>query len=149
TTAATPLSPSTATLISLGASHTLVVTPTGVVYSFGSNFNSELGDGTTQGRSTPDTISGTNYTWKVGTPTFNVTAGTYTVEKTVTVNEATPGATIHYTLDGNDPTESDPVVAGGGTIQIDQTRTLKARAWNGTMPVSNLTSAVYTLAVAS
>ena len=148
-TATAPLAPSTAVLLSLGPSYSLAVTSTGVVYSFGSNNSSELGDGTTQWRSTPDTISGTNYTWKVGTPTFNVNAGTYNVEKTVTVTEATPGATIHYTLDGNDPTESDPTVASGGTVQIDQTRTLKARAWNGTMPVSNLASAVYTLTVAT
>ena len=148
-TATTPLAPSTAAILSLGASHSLAVTSTGIVYSFGSNNSSELGDGTAQARSTPDTISGTNYTWKVGTPTFNVNAGTYSVEKTVTVTEATPGAIIHYTLDGNDPTESDPVVSSGGTVLIDQTRTLKARAWNGTMPVSNQASAVYTLSVAT
>ena len=61
----------------------------------------------------------------------------------------TPGATVHYTLTGTDPTESDPVVASGGTVLIDESRTLKARAWNGTMPASNVASAVYTLQVAT
>jgi alpha-tubulin suppressor-like RCC1 family protein len=148
-TATTPVAPSNAVHLTLGASHSLAVTSTGVVYTFGSNWSSELGDGTTQARSTPDTISGPNYTWKVGTPTFNPSTNTYTVEKTVAVSEATPGATIHYTLTGADPTESDPVVASGGTVQIDQSYTLKARAWNGTMPASNIATAVYTLQVAT
>ena len=65
------------------------------------------------------------------------------------VSDATPGATDHYTLTGIDPTESDPVVASGGTVLIDESRTLKARAWNGTMPESNVASAVYTLQVAT
>jgi len=94
-------------------------------------------------------ISGANYAWKVGTPVFSVAAGTYTTEKTVVVTCATPGATIHYTLDGAEPTESDPTVASGGTVVIDQSRTLKAHAWNGTAPASEIASAVYTLQVAT
>ena len=147
--ATTLAAPTGVSLLAVGANHTLAVTSTGVVYSWGSNSSSQLGDGTTTGRTTPDAISDVNYAWKVGTPTFNTSAGTYNVEKTVTISEATPGATIHYTLNGVDPTESDPVVASGGTVLIDESRTLKARAWNGAMPVSNLASAVYTLQVAS
>ena len=36
----------------------------------------------------------------------------------MTATEA--GTTLHYTLNGADPTESDPVVASGGTVAIAQ-----------------------------
>jgi alpha-tubulin suppressor-like RCC1 family protein len=145
-TAVTP--PTNVALVALGGSHSLAVTSTGVVSSWGANTASELGDGTTIQRQVPDTISGPNFDWKVGTPTFNTNAGSYTVEKSVVVAVATPSATIHYTLNGTDPTQSDPTVASGGTVLIDESRTLKARAFNGAMPASNITTAVYTLTVA-
>jgi hypothetical protein len=65
----------------------------------------------------------------------------------VTVTEETPGATVHYTLNGDDPTESDPTIASGATIVIDRVRTLKARAWKTGMPDSHIGSAVFTLNV--
>jgi len=55
--------------------------------------------------------------------------------------------TIHYTLDGNDPTTNDPVVASGSTVTIDVSRTLKAKAWKTGFPTSNTATAVYTLQV--
>jgi Regulator of chromosome condensation (RCC1) repeat len=98
--------PTTGIHLALGANHSLAVTAAGVVYTFGGNASSQLGEGTAQGRSTPDTISGLNHDWKVGTPTFNTNPGTYNVEKSVVVSDATPGATVHYTLTGIDPTEA-------------------------------------------
>jgi alpha-tubulin suppressor-like RCC1 family protein len=136
-------------LLGAGQEHALGVTTTGVVWSWGANAWGQIGDGTTVGRPTPVAISDVDYAWKVGTPVFSVAAGTYTTEKTVIVTCVTPGAAIHYTLNGDTPTESDAVVASGGSILIDQTRTLKARAWKTGMPASSATTAVYTLAVSS
>jgi alpha-tubulin suppressor-like RCC1 family protein len=134
-----------------GYSHTLLVTANGVVWGVphGVPSNGQLGDGTTTQPASSIAISDPAYAWKVATPSFNVAAGTYTVEKVVTVTVLTTGATIHYTVTGADPTESDPVIASGATVTIDQTRTLKARAWKTGFPTSNVASATYTLQVAT
>jgi alpha-tubulin suppressor-like RCC1 family protein len=130
------------------ASHTVVVTPTGIVRTWGSNSSGQLGDGTTIGRTWPTAISDAGYAWWVSTPVFSVATGIYTVSQTVTITAATPGAEIHYTLTGDDPTEADAAIASGASILIDQTRTLKARAWKTGSPPSAQAMAAYTLAVA-
>ena len=75
--------------------------------------------------------------------------GTYSTVKTVTVTVATPGATITYTLTGVDPTAADTPIASGSSLTIDQSRTLKARAFNAGFPDSAVTAASYTLQVAT
>jgi len=135
--------------IGAGRSHAVAVTTGGVVLTWGYNVNGQLGDGTTQDRWTPVGISGPNYDWKVSTPVFSVASGTYTTEKTVVVTAATPEAIIHYTIDGADPTEADASVVSGGSIQINQTRTVKGRAFKTGMPASNIAVAAYTLSVAN
>src|SRR5258708_32080659 len=47
----------------------------------------------------------------------------------VRISEDTPGATIHYTTNGQDPSENDPTVASGGSITVNQSLSLKARAY--------------------
>jgi hypothetical protein len=46
----------------------------------------------------------------------------------VTLTCPTLGAVIRYTTNGQDRTESDPVIASGGTVLVDRSLTLKARA---------------------
>jgi alpha-tubulin suppressor-like RCC1 family protein len=130
-------------------SHSVAVTSDGVVWTFGYNGTGQLGDGTTAYSTTPLAISGSGYAWKVAAPSFSVAGGTYSTDRTVTVSCVTAGATIHYTVNGVDPTESDPVIASGGTVSVGQTLTLKARAWKTGAPTSNLTSATYTMVVAN
>ncbi len=133
--------------MSAGQLHTMAVSSTGVVWTWGDNSYGQLGDGTQQRRLTPNAISEAGYAWKVGTPVFSVSGGNYYTDKTVTVTCGTPSAEIHYTLNGNAPTTGDPIVASGGTVLIDQTRTLQARAWKAGSPTSDVTSALYTLVV--
>ncbi len=130
------------------ASHTVAVSPTGIVRTWGSNGAGQLGDGTTISRSWPTALSDAGYAWWVSTPVFSVATGTYTVSQTVTITAATAGAEIHYTLTGDDPTQADTQIASGATVAIDQTRTLKARAWKTGSPPSAQAMATYTLAVA-
>lgn len=60
---------------------------------------------------------------RVSTPQFNPPPGTYGTDIDVSISTMTGGATIHYTVDGSEPTTSSPVfdpespiaVAGDGT----------------------------------
>ena len=86
------------------------------------------------------TISGTP---TVSTPTFSPAAGTYAEAQEVTISSATPGATIYYTLDGNDPTTSSDVYSSA--IEIDETTTIKAIAVKDGMNDSDVAEATYTI----
>lgn len=47
----------------------------------------------------------------------------------LTITCGTPGAEIHYTLSGSEPTLFDPAIASGGTLTINRNWTVKAKAW--------------------
>src|SRR6266516_2446349 len=80
---------------------------------------------------------------QVATPAFSPGGGTYTGSVTVTISDATSGATIHYTIDGSTPTTSSPVY--GGALTFTQTTTLKAMAAASGMTNSGVASATYTI----
>lgn len=138
-----------ATAVTAGHYHTAAVDASGIVWTWGRNDGGQLGDGTLASRLTPDTISGAGFDWRVATPVFNVATGTYTSDRVVTVTTDTAGATIHYTQNGSQPTESDPVVASGGTVTVSTSQTVKAAAWKAGMPASAVMSATYELKVAT
>jgi alpha-tubulin suppressor-like RCC1 family protein len=135
--------------IAAGDDHSVAVTSDGIVHTWGSNEVYQLGDGTTVDRWSPIAISTTGYDWKVATPTFSVEAGTYTLTKTVTVSVATAGATIRYTQNGNEPTESDSSIASGSSVAVNISQTLKAKAFKGGVPSSNTESPHYELKVSA
>ena len=86
---------------------------------------------------------------RVATPTFSAEGGEYSTLVMVTIRVSTHGATIRYTQNGLDPTESDPLIVSGSTIAINRTVTLKARAFaNGRRP-SDVKTATYTIVVAA
>jgi alpha-tubulin suppressor-like RCC1 family protein len=134
-------------LIGAGANHIITASTTGVVRTWANNLNGMLGDGTITTRKVPTDISDAAYLWKVGTPVFNVNAGTHNQDRDVRIDVETPDAEIHYTLDGNEPTTSDPTIVSGNTVTIDQTGTLKARAWKTGHGTSHTASALYTMVV--
>ena len=75
-------------------------------------------------------------------PTFSVAAGAYFEAQTVELACATEGATIHYTLDGTDPTEASPVYSAA--LVINATTTVKAIAIKAGAE-SGIVSATYTI----
>lgn len=76
-------------------------------------------------------------------PTFSPNGGTYTTTVNVTIACSTSGAVIHYTTNGADPTENDPVVASGSAVLIGRNLTLKAKAWASGSPDSAVKAALY------
>ena len=79
----------------------------------------------------------------VATPTFSPAAGTYYEAQNVTISCTTEGATIHYTLDGTDPTANSAIYST--PIAISQTTTLKAIGVKDGMNNSSVASATYTI----
>ncbi|MEI9966944.1 MAG: chitobiase/beta-hexosaminidase C-terminal domain-containing protein [Candidatus Moraniibacteriota bacterium] len=61
----------------------------------------------------------------------------------VTVTDATPAATIHFTLDSSVPTPSSASVGSGGTIPITKRSTLKVKAFLTGHTESAVVSASY------
>lgn len=80
------------------------------------------------------------------TPTFSPAAGTYTAAQNVALSCATDGATIRYTIDGTDPTESS--TAYSSAIPVSATTTIKAKAFKTGMTPSAIASATYTINIA-
>lgn len=76
-------------------------------------------------------------------PTFSPAGGIYSTAQSVTLSTSTEGATIYYTLDGNDPTTSSNVYLSA--IDVSETTTIKAMAVKADMDNSSVASATYTI----
>jgi Chitobiase/beta-hexosaminidase C-terminal domain len=77
------------------------------------------------------------------TPTFSVAAGTYISTQSVTLSDATAGATIYYTTNGSTPTTSSTVYLGA--ISVSATETIEAIAVATGYSSSAVASASYTI----
>jgi alpha-tubulin suppressor-like RCC1 family protein len=126
-----------------GTAHSVAVDTAGLVWTWGSGGVGQLGNGTTTTQGTPAPISGGGQTWGVAEPTATPASGTYDAGQAVTLTSVTPGATIRYTTNGVDPTDTDAVASGA--ITITQTTTLKARAWKTGLTASAVRTFTYTL----
>jgi alpha-tubulin suppressor-like RCC1 family protein len=80
-------------------------------------------------------------------PGLSPGSSTYNTPQNVTVSCAVTGTTVRYTTNGQDPTQSDPVVACGGVVPVDQSLTLKAKGWKSGWLPSAVSAATYTMAV--
>ena len=80
-------------------------------------------------------------------PFFDTPGGTYLSARTVRVFNSTPGAEIHYTLNGSTPTLTNATIAHGDSISITNGVTLKAKAWYTGRAPSAVASATYDFAV--
>jgi Chitobiase/beta-hexosaminidase C-terminal domain len=85
------------------------------------------------GGGTPDTVA---------TPTFAPRAGSYPAAQNVSIS-STNGATIRYTIDGSNPSETAGTVYSGSAVSITSNLTLKAIAYKSGMTDSAVASAEY------
>ncbi|PKL42693.1 MAG: hypothetical protein CVV42_20775, partial [Candidatus Riflebacteria bacterium HGW-Riflebacteria-2] len=83
------------------------------------------------------------YTFQAATPQFNLSSGMYPTTQSVELTTNTIGGVIHYTLDGTDPVPTSPVY--NVALLISESKTIKARAYNGDYLPSPITSATYVI----
>lgn len=84
------------------------------------------------------------YTLQCVAPTFNVAAGTYTGAQTVAISSTTPGVTIRYTTNGNNPSTNTGTVYSE-PITVSSSQTVKAIAYKTNWSASTVASATYTI----
>ena len=77
----------------------------------------------------------------VNAPVFDPPGGNQSGPINVKITSTTTGATIRYTLDGTDPTESSAVYSSA--IPVSSQTTIKAKAWKDGMEPSSISAAVY------
>jgi N-acetylneuraminic acid mutarotase len=90
-------------------------------------------------------IPHTNGLPAAATPTFSVPSGTYTSAQSVTLNDATAGASLYYTLDGTSPNINSSVYTQ--PIAVSATSTLKVVAVGANHANSAIATANYLLPV--
>lgn len=94
---------------------------------------------------TPSIIASATYviTGTVDSPMFSPAPGVYTTAQNISMNCATPGAQIRYTLDGTEPTATSTLYNNPVTIAV--TTTVKAKAFLVNWNPSPTATAVYTI----
>ena len=80
---------------------------------------------------------------KPPTPVFNPPAGTYTTAQTVSITCSTTGATIRYTTNGSEPTESSARYTK--PLSVSENTTLKAKCFKSGWTPSSTACAIYTI----
>lgn len=99
----------------------------------------------------PSEIATANYiiTGTVATPTFSPVAGTYNTPIDVTIESETPMATIYFTIDGTEPTESSLLYNPDIPINLTESTVIKAKAYRSSWISSSTAVAAYTIVVAN
>ena len=91
---------------------------------------------------TPGETNSNSFIGLVADTSFSVDRGFYDAPFDVEITSATEGATIRYTLDGSEPSETNGLVYNG-PIAISQTSTLRAIAFKPGMQSTNVDTQTY------
>lgn len=78
---------------------------------------------------------------RVSVPRCNISGGTYDKIDPISIRCTTPGAEIHYTTDGTEPTKNSPIYTG--TIAVNGKTTIKAIAIKSGLVDSYVMTTVY------
>ena len=81
---------------------------------------------------------------QVAAPVFSPVGGSYPSAQNVVVTCSTPDTVIHYTTNGQEPTQNNPPVASGASVAVGNSLTLKAKAWKAGWPAGWSASATET-----
>jgi hypothetical protein len=103
--------------------------------------NTELRSRATKPGLTASTVSKVDYFIQAGTPSFTPPPGTFDTTQRVAMATTTPGAGIHYTLDGSAPTDSSPLYSA--PISVGTAETIKAIATKSGLASSAVDTARY------
>jgi subtilase family serine protease len=125
-----------------GGSCTLVVDGTSLV-SGANSITATFAASPQYPSSTSSVLTITVTAGSTATPTFTPVAGTYTAKQSVTITDATSGATIYYTTNGTAPTTASTKYTGA--ISVAATETLEAIAVATGYANSAVASAKYTI----
>jgi alpha-tubulin suppressor-like RCC1 family protein len=127
-------------------SHSTGVMSDGSVWAWGNNTSGQLGNGLRINANLPVSVLFT-FATQVARPSFSPEGGADIFSSLkIKITCSTSGAIIHYTTDGSDPSESDPVIASGSKKKLGAGITvLKARAFKNGLAVSEVKAAVYQL----
>jgi RHS repeat-associated protein len=93
-------------------------------------------------------VAASAYVISVAAPTFNPAAGTYGAAQSVAISSTTSGASIRYTIDGSTPTSTTGTLYGA-PITVSVNTTVKAVAYKTGMGDSSVSTATYTITVAT
>jgi len=80
---------------------------------------------------------------RVETPSFAPAAGIYPGPQQISLSSATPGATIRFTTNGSDPTETSTIYAS--PIEVSATMTIQAKAFKAGWAPSDIATGTYTI----
>ena len=80
-------------------------------------------------------------------PTFSP-SGQVSHTEFIGLHSATPGAVIHYTLDGSEPSLTSSEIPSGGTISVLPGQTIKALAYRADLLPSEVSSVTYSFQTA-
>jgi hypothetical protein len=89
---------------------------------------------------TPSPILIAVYQMRVATPTMTPNGGTFTASTLVQMNTATANATVRYSLDGDDPTDTSPAAT---SVIVPLDSILKVRAFRAGWEPSNVIDAAF------
>lgn len=90
---------------------------------------------------TPDASNNSSvcYSGYASIPIFSVSGGFYPSTQIITLSTTTPGGVIRYSLNGNDPTASDPLYTS--PITVSSTKVIRAKVFaNGKLPSPTVTN---------
>lgn len=92
--------------------------------------------------STPGAANGAGFDGVVADTNFSVKRGIFNAPQSVAISTTTTGATIRYTTDGSEPTESTGTVYGG-PINVTTTTVLRAAAFKSGLIPTNVDTNTY------